>query len=277
MNDAANDLEVIEQNLVDLLGRDHSALEAIWAVHAERGVGRMLLARAVASLFEVPLLEAKRVVHNVIQQGGVFPHAILPSATNYSAWWKDWYAHDVAVLDRPEQSGPLGSTSPPDSPAFRADLFPSFHDPLRLSVHVTPTPVLRALRVEAFTSTRDPDRVVVSRWPVPIDVETALRHWTAMTYLTSDAVETLRRAAEPLASHDEVHSSTTGLDGISVVGTITHEGRVTRLAGWTLSRTFDPALHRYFDALVQVALNMLGVGAVRSAALDVARYLHGER
>ncbi|GGL13038.1 hypothetical protein GCM10010844_34760 [Deinococcus radiotolerans] len=242
---------------------------AIWTL-AQAQVGHVLLSRAVATVFNLTLTDARQAVRDAIARQGVPP---LELDRPQGPSWPDREAGVLATLAQ----GPLGGR-PQDQPSavYQACFLPSWDLPLLIMVQRSATPLLTAVATEPFSGPDPQGRVRVLRWPVPVRVDTELMSWSVRANLAEEDLTVLEERAAALVPVVQAEQLGCGLDGTTILGSITTGGQGTPFRTWSPRAEQEPAHHAFLSALVDVTLACVPQGHVHEAAQAMARELGGK-
>ncbi|UBV45180.1 hypothetical protein LAJ19_20435 (plasmid) [Deinococcus taeanensis] len=256
----------LEQQLQAATQQCGCADEAIWTL-AQAQVGQVLLIRAVANVFNLTLTDARQAVRDAVARQGIPP---LELNRPQGPSWPDREAGVLATLAQ----GPLlGRWQDQPLAVYQACFLPSWDLPLMITVERSATPLLTAVATEPFSGPDAQGRVQVPRWPVPVRVDTELMSWSVRANLAEEALLILQETAAALVPAIRAEQLGYGLDGTTILGSITTGGQVTPFRTWSPQAEQEPAHHAFLSALIDVTLTGVPQGQVHQAVQAMAREL----
>lgn len=243
----------VERQLRTVLHTTGCADEAIWRL-AQEQVGQVLLSRAVATVFNLTLAQARQAVSDAVKRQGIPP---LEQERPGEPGWPD---REAGVLHTLEQRSPLGRRQTPPDAAYRACFLPSWDLPLLITVERAQDAVLKVLATEPFSGPDAQGRVSVPRWPVPVRVDTELRSWSAQALIPEGALQPLEQRAEALLRVTGGEGFGVGLDGTTILASIERGNHLMHFRTWSPTPREAPEQHAFLSALVALTLKLCPQG-----------------
>ncbi|MFC3606096.1 hypothetical protein [Deinococcus soli (ex Cha et al. 2016)] len=234
---------------------------------AQAQVGQVLLSRAVATVFNLTLTDARQAVRDAVKNQGV-PPLELDQAQGPS-----WPDREAGVLATLAQGPLLGRLQNQPSAVYQACFLPSWDRPLLITVEQSATPCLTAVATEPFSGPDPQGRVRVPRWPVPVRMDTELMSWSVRANLVEEALTVLEETAAALVPAIRAEQRGHGLDGTTILGSITTAGQGTPFRTWSPQAEQEPAHHAFLSALVDLTLACVPQRHVHDAAQAMAQEL----